>query len=165
MSIIKKDKEKYNKTTYDIPFHKDKYEQIERDEKIEYSEFLYNRPICLAEFNKGYHCAGKIDKNKEPFKIGDGTIHDAYELCSKCEIIKYMKSKIQEFEETKKKEIKIPIPICKHQGTFNIIDKTHYCQRYGEYKDIQFCKNIKCMWLIEVFISRKLDDIFNQIKI
>jgi len=165
MPKIKKNKLEYNKTTFDIPFHKEKYEQIERDEKIEYSEFLCNPPFCLVHFNDGYYCAGKIYKITKPFPIGDGTIHDAYELCSKCEIIKYMKSKIQEFEETKMKEIKIPIPVCKHQGTFNIIDKTHYCQRYGEYKDIQFCKNIKCIWLDEKYITKKLDDIFNTVKI
>jgi len=76
-----------------------------------------------------------------------------------------MKGKIKEFEETKKKEIKIPIYVCKHQGKFNIIDKEHYCPIYGERKDIQFCKNIKCIWLLEKFISRKLEDLFNAIKI
>ena len=164
MSIEKKDNEEYNKTTYDIPFHEEKYEQIERDEKIEYSEFLYNPPVCLLSFNDGYYCAGRIDKSR-PFKIGDGTIHDAYELCVKCETIKYIKNKIKELEDIKVNEIKIPIHVCKHRGRFNIIDKTHYCNIYGEYKDVQFCKNIKCIWLLEVFISRKLDDLFNQIKI
>ena len=149
MSIVKKNNEGYNKSTYDIPFHEEKYEDIEKDEKIEYSEFLCNPPICLLFFNDGCNCWPNLDKKNRPYKIGDGSIHDALEKCTKCEIGTMLQNNIIKIEEFNKKGLKITVHICRLRGRTDIINKEHYCEQHGSHKYPEYCQRIKCSYYIK----------------